>query len=112
MIPEPLDTRSFRCAVERDGNVVRVRTIGELDLNTVPVLAAEIEDQREAGCSRMIIDLRGLTFLDCSGLRLLLDCYAESRQDGFTVAMVAAPPTVQRLFHTTRTTEYLPFISG
>ena len=112
---EPLHTQPhdelFRCDVVREGETARIRAIGELDLNAAPTLAAEIAQVREAGCRHVIIDLRKLSFLDSSGLRLLLDCYAESRQDSHTLALIPGPPVVQRVFELTRTSEHLPFIA-
>ena len=108
--PYPLPDGVFCCDVVRDGETASVRAIGDLDLDAVPVLAAEIAQLREAGCRHVIVDLRELSFLDSSGLRLLLDCYAESRQDGHTFALMPGPPAVQRVFELTGTTEHLPFI--
>ena len=45
MIPEPTDTRTFRCAVERDGDAARVRAIGELDLKAVTVALVELHER-------------------------------------------------------------------
>ena len=104
--PEP-----FHCDVVRDGETARVRAIGELDMGAAPALAAEIAQVREAGCRHVIIDLSALSFLDSSGLRLLLDCYAESRQDGHTIALIPGPRAVQRVFELTGTSEHLPFIA-
>ena len=107
----PLDGWLFRCEVVRDGESARVRAVGELDLDAAPALAAEIAQLRQAGCPRVIIDLRELSFLDSCGLRLLLDCYAEAREDSHTIALIPGPPAVQRVFELTGTTEHLPFIA-
>ena len=110
--PHPLpDEGVFRCDVVRHGETASVRAIGELDLNAVPLLAAEIAQVREAGCRHVIVDISELSFLDSSGLRLLLDCYAESRQDSHTLALVPGPSAVQRVFELTGTTAHLPFIA-
>jgi anti-anti-sigma factor len=95
----------------RDGEGARVRAIGELDLDAVPALAAEIAQLRQAGCPRVVIDLRELSFLDSSGLRLLLDSYAEARKDGHTIALIPGPRAVQRVFELTGTTGHLPFMA-
>ena len=107
----PPDDGAFRSDVVWDGEAARVRAIGELDMEAVPALAAEIAQVRAAGCPHVTIDLRGLSFLDSSGLRLLLDCYAESRQDSHTLALIPGPPAVQRVFELTRTAEHLPFVA-
>ena len=107
----PPDGWLFRCEIEREGDGARVRAIGELDLDAVPALRAEISQLRQAGCHRVIIDLSELSFLDSSGLRLLLDCSAEARQDSHTIALIPGPRAVQRVFELTGTTEHLPFIA-
>jgi anti-anti-sigma factor len=104
------DGALFRCRVAREGETARVRAIGELDMEGVPALAAEIAQVRESGCRQLVIDLSDLTFLDSSGLRCLLDCYTEARQNGHALALIPGPPDVQRVFELTRTTEHLPFI--
>jgi len=101
----------FRCDVVWDGEAARVRAIGELDMSAVPALAAEIAQLRAAGCPHVIIDLSELSFLDSSGLRLLLDCDAESRRDSHTITLIPGPPVVQRVFELTRTAEHLPFVA-
>jgi anti-anti-sigma factor len=106
----PPEEVPFRYDVAREGNSASVRTLGELDMAAGPVLSAEMSQLREAGCRHLVLDLSGLSFMDSTGLRFLLGCYAESRQDGFTIALVPGPPAVQRVFELTRTTDRLPFI--
>ena len=110
---EPLtagDLGAFACDVSRERDAASIRTVGELDLGTVPILAEHVAQLREAGCRHLTFDLSDLAFLDSSGLRFLLVCHAESRQDGFTMAVVPGPPAVQMVFEITDTRDHLPFI--
>jgi len=73
---------------------------GELDLATVPV--AEQAINRVAGnVKTLVLDLRKLSFLDSSGLRLILstDEAVESRR----VVIVRGPAQVDRVFDLTGT---------
>jgi anti-anti-sigma factor len=106
----PAEPGYLRCDVSRERDTASVRTVGELDIATVPVLSAQVAALREADCRRVIVDLSDLAFIDSSGLRFLLECSAEARQDGFTLAVLPGPPAVQRLFALTDTTDDLPFI--
>jgi anti-anti-sigma factor len=111
--PEALsrqDPESFRCHVSQECGTASVRPIGELDLATVPLLSAPVEELRAGGCRHLIVDLSDLTFIDSTGLRFLLECYAESRNDGFTLTLRPGPPAVQQVFELTDTTNHLPFI--
>ena len=93
---------------ERD--VVRICPVGEIDLDTVGEVRAELERLRQAGFDRLILDLRSTTFMDSTGLRLALDVHAASAADGFEFALHAGPPAVQRTFKIAGLSQSLPFI--
>jgi anti-anti-sigma factor len=104
------ELESFRCDVSREGDTANVRPIGELDLATVPILSARVAEVLKAGCRHLIFDLGELEFIDSTGLRFLLECYAESRNDGFAIALRPGPPAVQQVFELTDTRRHLPFV--
>ena len=62
----------FRIDVEPERESVRVAPVGELDIATVEKLRAEVDRLREAGFTDLVLDLRGVRFLDSTGLRLVL----------------------------------------
>jgi anti-anti-sigma factor len=103
------DLGSFACEVSRERETASIRTVGDLDLATVPMLADHVAQLRKAGYRLLTFDLSDLGFMDSSGLRFL-ECHAESRQDGFAMALVPGPPAVQMLFELTGTREQLPFV--
>ena len=100
----------FRCDVLPERNQVRVAPVGELDAATVDELAGEIAELRHSGFKRLVLDLRELTFIDSSGLRLVLGLDAASGAD-FELIMIPGPPAVQRIFELTSTLELLPFVN-
>jgi anti-anti-sigma factor len=100
----------IRCDVSRERDTASIRTVGDLDLATVPILAACLARLRTAGCRHVIFDLSDLAFMDSTGLRFILECHAESRQDGFTMALLPGPPAVQMVFELTATRDRLPFV--
>jgi len=79
--------------------------VGELDLATTPRLAEAIDELRDSGFDHVVLDLRGVTFVDSTGLRLILSLAASP----LTLELIPGPPAVQRIFETTRTLERLPF---
>jgi anti-sigma B factor antagonist len=100
----------FRCEVEPRRDVVYVRPFGELDLLTVPVLERELKELAGAGFARLVLDLRGLRFLDSTGLRLILEWDAKARSDGLSFAVIRGPAAVHRLFELTGTTQTFSFV--
>jgi anti-sigma B factor antagonist len=77
--------------VRRDGNTVFVRVAGELDLAAEEPLGELLDElSSEPGVNCLIADFRPITFLDSSGLRLLLKIEMQSRGDDFDFALI--PP--------------------
>jgi anti-sigma B factor antagonist len=103
---------SFRCKiVPADGRVV-VRLRGELDIGTVPILEDRLRQALDGGGRRLVIDLRGLEFMDSTGLTLLLRWGRGAQQDGYELALVRGAPRVHRLFELTGLDELFAFTEG
>jgi anti-anti-sigma factor len=93
-----------------DGRVV-VAVEGEIDLATADLLARPLA----AICRRtdaVTVDLRRVAFLDCVGLRVLLEARAEARAHGCRVEFVQGPDPVARVFELTGTAQQLDFVGG
>ncbi len=88
----------FRVDVQPERALVRVCPVGEVDLDTVGDVTAEIQRLCAAGFEHIVLDLRGTTFLDSTGLRLVLDAQAASSRDGWDFCVLRGPPQVQRTF--------------
>jgi anti-sigma B factor antagonist len=106
----PDDPAAFRVDVSREAPTARLRLAGELDTATTPILQAQIAALRESGSPSLVLDLTGLEFIDSTGLRCILDLDAESRQDGFSIALIQGPLPVRRIFELTNTDTLLRFI--
>jgi anti-anti-sigma factor len=79
---------SFRVAVQPyDGRCVVVAR-GELDVATVEELRAVLTTQTRG----VILDLRQVSFIDATGLRLLLEVDAAARRDGQSLNLVVGDP--------------------
>jgi anti-sigma B factor antagonist len=112
-LPDKFLPPPFRCDVEADGeSAVRIRPVGELDLSTVPMLEASMEHAREAGFELLVIDLRGLEFIDSTGLTLLTRWSLGAERDGYELALVAGSDRIQRLFELTRLITHFKFVDG
>ena len=84
---------------EAESGRVGLRLIGELDLNTVALLEAELAGSREHS-PPAVIDLSELRFLDLVGLRALLRA---GQADGMpSTRLVGATGIVRRLIELTR----------
>jgi anti-anti-sigma factor len=81
----PSDVAPFRCEVRPERQAVRVCPIGELDMATVPLVDTHLGEQRTVGVKHLTLDLRDVSFLDSTGLRMILEWDAMSRADGFAL---------------------------
>jgi anti-sigma B factor antagonist len=80
----------------RDGNRTLVlQLFGEFDLASVPVFEEEIAS---VGAENpLIIDLKGLGFIDSSGLSALLVAYERAMQDGREISFLNGSPKIARI---------------
>jgi anti-sigma B factor antagonist len=99
----------FQCEVQPERGAARVFALGSLDVAAAPVLDEQLRELRDAGFRRLIVDLSKLSFMDSTGLRLLLKWDGDARQDGFAIDVVPGPPAVQRVFELTGTSDLLRF---
>ena len=100
----------FRCDIEPDRERVVVRPVGEVDLATSERVHVALRELREAGFTRIVIDLRRVTFLDSSGLRVLISWAQGAESDGYDLGIVPHSPPVMRLLELTGAMERLPLI--
>jgi anti-anti-sigma factor len=101
--------KPFRCEVEPRRDIVRVALAGELDIASVGEVQAQLSELREAGFEHVVLDLRELTFIDSTGLRLILSENAVARENGGRFELIAGPPRVQRVFELTEVLDHLTF---
>jgi anti-sigma B factor antagonist len=87
----------FRVDVHPERDVVRVAAVGELDLATVAHLQAQIRELRDAGFAHLVLDLRQLTFMDSSGVALILDEDRFARRNGQDFLIINGAPAIQRV---------------
>jgi anti-sigma B factor antagonist len=96
----------------KNGTVAVIVATGELDLSGAAVLEAEIERlAAEPELGTVVLDMRGLEFMDSSGLRLVVLADMRAREAGRRFALVRGSETVHRVFEITRMSDRLDFIS-
>ncbi len=103
---------SFLIDVRSEGERVVLRLDGELDLASVPTLERAVEDSTLDHAEEIVLDLRGLEFIDSTGLRAILLQDKRSTERGQTFALVRGPEQVQRLMSMTRVDEHLRIIDS
>jgi anti-sigma B factor antagonist len=106
----PDEAAPFQVDAQPEPRGMRVRPTGEIDLATVGSIRRKIDECVAAGCERLVLDLRGVTFMDSTGLHLALDAHAAARKEGWELLVVEGPDSVQRVFEVTGLRDRLPFV--
>jgi anti-anti-sigma factor len=94
-------------SVRRDRSLVLILE-GELDLATAPALDDRLAQARATEADTIVIDLLRVSFLDSSGLRVLIK-HACSNQRPKQVQLTKGSPQVQRVFEIAGLVDHLQF---
>jgi anti-sigma B factor antagonist len=93
----------FSLSVVPDRDEVAVVMTGELDVGSADVLDRKVRELEGSGFERIVIDLRGIEFMDSAGLRVLLSLRNDALRNHHRLTLVPGPPAVQRIFDLTAT---------
>jgi anti-anti-sigma factor len=99
--PEP-----FRLELRRDRERILVVPHGEFDLATVDQVAVAVDDLVARGFDAIVIDLRATSFLDSTGLHLLL---RQTARTDAQVTVIDGCEAVSRVFDLAGVRDVLPF---
>jgi anti-anti-sigma factor len=97
--------------VERAGDVVRLVLEGELDISSAARVEREIALLEDQAPPVLVLDLRGLAFMDSTGLRIVVSANARAEQAQRRLVIVRGPEAVQRIFRITRLEERLEMVA-
>jgi anti-anti-sigma factor len=96
-------------SVRRERSLVLI-VEGEVDLATAPLLDDELARATATRAETIVIDLRRVSFLDSSGLHVLIK-HAGSNERPPRVQLTKGSSQVQRIFELAGLLDYLPFAS-
>lgn len=96
-----------------DGDVHALALAGELDLATAPRVETELLRLEASGAGSIVVDLRELTFIDSTGMRLMYEATRRmSSRQGDLRVLLRPGDGVYRTFEISGMTEMLPFEAG
>jgi anti-anti-sigma factor len=106
---QPPDPGAFDARSDRDGDVLTITLVGELDIGTAGAAQRALDEAEATDAGVIVVDLSGLTFMDSTGIRLLLSAHARSRANGNRLTLRRGPASVQRVLELCAVDELLPF---
>lgn len=105
---------SFRVARtdrERDG-VATIAFSGELDMASAKRAEQALADAESEDPTEIVLDLAELTFMDSTGLNLVVRADNRARASGRVLSIVSPPDRIRRLFRITMLEDRLRFLPG
>jgi anti-sigma B factor antagonist len=84
----------LRC--ERNGEAMVVRLAGELDIAAEEYFERSLRSLEDDGGGGIVLDLSGLSFMDSTGIRLILQAWDSARRDGSGFAVLLGDSPVKR----------------
>lgn len=97
-------------AHRHDDGAAHVVLTGELDLSTVGKVEQELARVEGDSPALLVLDLSKLTFLDSSGLRLIVSADQRARREKRRFVVVRGSDTVQRVFSITHLDERIELV--
>ena len=89
---------NFSVEVSESGHVTSICLAGEVDAYTTPAFAQAVKTSLQRGAAHFVIDLEGVTYIDSSGLGVLISTLKALSARHGTLGIVAAQDEVRRLF--------------
>jgi stage II sporulation protein AA (anti-sigma F factor antagonist) len=82
----------------RQGSTVTVRLDGELDQDSATRIRQELDDLiADTHIKRLVLDMQGLTFMDSSGIGVVIGRYRTLSKRGGSVAVCGENAHIQRI---------------
>ena len=95
------DSLALQLAVRQDGSRTIVAPAGDIDVHTAPSLRDCLTSVLEAGARELVVDLHDTTFIDSTGLGVLVGALKRARQAGGDLVLCAPRRSIAKVFEVT-----------
>ena len=100
----------FELTIDEEGENVHIRMRGDLDISTAPRLEDELRRLEADAPPTLVLNLQQLSFMDSTGLRLLITADARARAEARRLVLVRGTEMIQRVLRVTRLDERLEIV--
>ena len=100
----------LRIEADRIGNILLARVEGQLDLSTAPAFRAKLDAELDGGrnLKNLVLNLSRMTFIDSSGLGVILGRYKRISERGGRMVAAGMPNNIMRLFELSGMQKIIP----
>jgi anti-anti-sigma factor len=100
----------LRLSARKHGEIVAVTVAGELDIATTPDLKSYLHKILLADPGQVVIDLRGVSFIDAAGLGALVTLKERAERQHAALRLAGVPAAILRLMKLTRLDSHFDFL--
>lgn len=94
--------------VVQDGTTCTLTVSGEVDVYTSPVLKSYIVSAVDDGCTDLVVDLEAVSFIDSSGLGVLVSGLRRVKEQSGTMRLVCTRENILKIFRITGLDKVFP----
>jgi anti-anti-sigma factor len=98
----------FEMTERRENGATVIALSGELDFGTVAQVQQRLGELRDAGVP-VVLDLDGLTFMDSTGIRLVLTACEDARDNDWRFSVTRGSERVRRVLEAAQVIDRLPY---
>ena len=102
----------FSIQIEHRGSSLLVSISGEFDLGATEQFGKVVEEIKGKDVHDVEIDLRKVSFIDSTGLRMLVEAERITRERELTLRIVRGGSAVERVLQITGLDQVLPLVNG
>jgi anti-anti-sigma factor len=101
---------AFRIDEAIEGNLTRLMLVGELDMASCRQLDRRLDELARAGSPNIEIDFSKITFMDSSGLGVLLGARRKFAGEERSLVLTGVHADLMRIFDLTGVARYFEFV--
>jgi anti-sigma B factor antagonist len=102
----------FNVSVNSDAGTHTVALSGELDIATADQLTDALETVQPSSDDRLVIDLTAVSFMDSTGLRVLIAANRNAAAGGYSLVIVTGDSPAKRVLELTRMDEHMQVVAS
>jgi anti-sigma B factor antagonist len=98
--------------MERDGDTCVLALKGEVDVYTSPSFKERLVKTIDEGCTRIVVDLEGVDFIDSSGLGVLVSGLRRVKENGGSIRLICTREPILKVFRITGLDRVFPIFGN
>lgn len=102
----------FEINLEDQGTTRTISPRGELDLQVADDVQTALLTAVSDGFENVVLDLAATTFLDSSGIQVIVRVYRRAQERRTRFVVLPGPPAVQRTLELSGVTDALPLVQA